>query len=515
MRCRSLLPLALSICAGAVPAWAATIVSVTRIPRPDGAGSVATAHISGDGRYVSFARTSSPRVAYVYDRETKEVTPAAKSTSGGTPDGSTVVHQLSYDGRFLILESTASDLVEGISPSYLSAYVYDRQAETAVLASATDDGQPADGPVYHLQLADDGQAAVFSVKAPNLCGGAVGMYQAVLRDLALGRTECVSCPDGMPPAIGGAYRPAISAGGRFVVFGADVPELLPGRTGFCSSDIFLLDRTTGERTCLTQTGPTAGGNANSDCPLVSADDGHVTFVSSATDLVEEPDLNWSAQDVFLWYRDDGSIARISRSTAGVQGSSHSAPRAISGDGRFVLFESWNNLAPDATVIGSCLKAYLWDDELQTCTLVSRSLEDDPGCACLVGWRACDMSRDGRFVVFESRGNGIVPEDQDGAADVFIVELDLTTQDVPFIRGDANGDGRIDIGDAISILGTLFSSRPSTCLDAIDADDSGDLVITDGIYILNYLYVEGPTPPAPFPEAGPDPTDDDLSCVAYP
>jgi len=81
----------------------------------------------------------------------------------------------------------------------------------------------------------------------------------------------------------------------------------------------------------------------------------------------------------------------------------------------------------------------------------------------------------------------------------------------FIRGDANGDGEIDISDALKVLFTLFAASPTDCQDAIDADDNGQMEITDAIRILEYLFKSGPPFSLPFPGAGEDPTDDDLGC----
>jgi len=80
----------------------------------------------------------------------------------------------------------------------------------------------------------------------------------------------------------------------------------------------------------------------------------------------------------------------------------------------------------------------------------------------------------------------------------------------FVRGDANGDSRVDISDAISVLGFLFlgDSEPA-CMDGADADDSGDLLITDAIAILGQLFSGGVHLAAPFPEPGVDPKPDFL------
>ena len=81
------------------------------------------------------------------------------------------------------------------------------------------------------------------------------------------------------------------------------------------------------------------------------------------------------------------------------------------------------------------------------------------------------------------------------------------------RGDANGDGAVDLADPIRILDTQFGgSTAPICEDAADANDDGLLQgIPDAITILNALFAGG-TIPAPFPACGVDPTADVLTCV---
>jgi hypothetical protein len=85
----------------------------------------------------------------------------------------------------------------------------------------------------------------------------------------------------------------------------------------------------------------------------------------------------------------------------------------------------------------------------------------------------------------------------------------------FRRGDANGDGRFDISDPISILGCLFlgDACPS-CRDAADANDDGLFDITDAVYILYWRFLDGTRPAAPHPDCGPDPTADDVDCERF-
>jgi len=86
---------------------------------------------------------------------------------------------------------------------------------------------------------------------------------------------------------------------------------------------------------------------------------------------------------------------------------------------------------------------------------------------------------------------------------------------PFVRGDADGNGAIELTDSVLILSHLFLEPGGIeCDDAADVNDSGDVDIADAVYGLNFLFLGGPPPLAPYPDCGNDPTDDDLGCDAH-
>ncbi len=67
----------------------------------------------------------------------------------------------------------------------------------------------------------------------------------------------------------------------------------------------------------------------------------------------------------------------------------------------------------------------------------------------------------------------------------------------FKRGDANGDGLIDLGDAVYVLNYLFKGGPAPDpLDVGDANCDGVVEIGDAIYLLNYLFKGGLPPGCP-------------------
>ena len=66
---------------------------------------------------------------------------------------------------------------------------------------------------------------------------------------------------------------------------------------------------------------------------------------------------------------------------------------------------------------------------------------------------------------------------------------------------------------IALLGFLFSgSFDLACEDRGDFDDSGDVNLTDAVSLLDFLFLDGSPPAAPYPDCGADPTDDPLACV---
>lgn len=111
--------------------------------------------------------------------------------------------------------------------------------------------------------------------------------------------------------------------------------------------------------------------------------------------------------------------------------------------------------------------------------------------------------------------------------------------VAFRRGDANGDGRVDLADATAMFdfATCLEHSPGctgdlnslacrvnyalcyfapSCDDARDANDDGSLNRSDGYFLVGWILYGGPTPPAPGPyTVGPDPTtQDQLGCAMY-
>ena len=112
------------------------------------------------------------------------------------------------------------------------------------------------------------------------------------------------------------------------------------------------------------------------------------------------------------------------------------------------------------------------------------------------------------------------------SNVFVIEnqsvepvtVDLTIDvvvDGIFLRGDADGNLRLDLADAINNLVFMTSACPDCpiplCPKALDVNDNGMIDLGDAIQLLNFLYIGGSPPAAPFPDPGVDPTPVGLDC----
>ncbi|MFN0060739.1 MAG: choice-of-anchor Q domain-containing protein [Planctomycetota bacterium] len=115
-------------------------------------------------------------------------------------------------------------------------------------------------------------------------------------------------------------------------------------------------------------------------------------------------------------------------------------------------------------------------------------------------------------------------DRDGNDRVVCEIVDLGAYESPappggcptaFVRGDCNGDGSIQISDAIVGLYFLFLAAPIACDNACDTNGDATLNLADVVFVLNALFVPGaPAPPTPYPGCDFAPFGALLGCEQY-
>jgi Tol biopolymer transport system component len=228
---------------------------------------------------------------------------------------------------------------------------------------------------------------------------------------------------------------SMSADGRWIAFASLASTLVAGDTNGVS-DIFVSDRWTGTTTRV-NVGPggveaATGNTLGSRVPTISGDGRFVAFESWATNLVEGDTNNW--QDVFVHDRQTGTTTRVSVGPGGVQGNRGSVSASISADGRFVAFESSadNLVAGDTNGVGD---VFVHDRQAGTTTRVSVG----PAGVQSSGGAFPVISGDGRRVAFQSFASDLVPGDTNNAHDVFVHDRQTgtTTRVSVGAAGEAN------------------------------------------------------------------------------
>jgi Tol biopolymer transport system component len=252
----------------------------------------------------------------------------------------------SQDGRFVVFETPAS-LVSRDSNGLADIYRIDRLTGDLVVVSVGNHGATADGNSTQPRMSGDGRYVVFASVATNLVAADTNAASDVfVRDLLLGSTTRLSVSSTGSQASGASQAPDISDDGQVVVFLSRAADLT-GNDANDTFDIFVHTRADHRTARVSVTD--AGGEADgwSSDPTISGNGRVVGFRSIATNLVAG-DIN-TVVDVFVRDLAAGRTERVSVSSTGGEGNGASYAPSLSGDGRFVAFQSQaSNLAPDAS-----------------------------------------------------------------------------------------------------------------------------------------------------------------------
>lgn len=349
--------------------------------------SIAGLAISADGRYVAFGSDATTLVAgdtnlamdaFVHDMKTGVTTRVDVSSSNGQASQGIVTGlSMSADGRYVAFASASPDLVSGDTNGVADVFVRDQRSGTTVRASVSTSGaQGDDASGSGFSLSPTGRWLVFGSDATNLVSGDVNVQRDVfLRDLAKHATSLISVrPDGSAvPLLGGnsdvPYGPgsAISADGRYIVFGSNSALLIPNDTNGNNSDWFVRDRATGRTQRVSVASDGADRDIASTASASITPNGRYVVFRTAENLVSDdqgscpttPGSSESDNDIYVHDMRTGAVDLISRSSHGAaafasatdtpNGCQNSADPSISDDGRIVAFDSnATNLVPGDT-----------------------------------------------------------------------------------------------------------------------------------------------------------------------
>jgi len=354
--------------------------------------------------------------APVFAQDTTRV--SVDSSGGEGNDNSTAFSApaMSADGRFVVFDTGASNLVVGDSNGCQDIFVHDRVTATTEMVSVDSSGLPGNNLSMWPSVSADGQFVSFASWATNFVAGDTNKKPDVfVRDLSSGVMERVSVDSSGAEGNSASIESAISADGRIVAFTSSASNLVAGDSnGY--SDVFVHDRTTGvtERVSVDSSGAEGNGvSGHSEVLGISADGMVIAFASDASNLVAG-DTN-SNEDIFVHDRATGITERVSVASDGTQGNFWSQTPSISADGRFVAFQSLSsNLVSGDTFFGPDIFVH---DRVTGVT--ERMSVDSTGSGANGVNGNPSISADGRFVSFGSWATNLVANDTNGVSDVFV------------------------------------------------------------------------------------------------
>ncbi len=469
-----------------VPAGTNILVSVATNGRPAN-GSSYDAVMTPDGRYVAFVSKASNLIpgdtngsADLFVRDLVAGTTTLVSV-GATGSGTIAMAapQITPDGRYVACFSTATGLVASASPSINGeVYVRDRvggtttwasTAAAAMVQAAFGAAAPAKIVSYRPRLSDDGRFVAFMSGATSVSGGAVILvYDQLSTTTTLITTNALgSFASNSPyPPFGvdeNRFGPEMTADGRFIAYASREPA-----AGGTNLSVHVWDSLASTDQAVSTNGSGVPANTISYTPVLSGNGGFVAFLSNATNLVANPVS--AGFHLYLGNLQSGALQLVDVDTngAGSTDLGNTFP-SLSADGRVATF-----CAPDGSLVygdwNNAFDVFARDTLAGTNELISQR---DPALVSTVGNRLTrkspySISGDGRWFVFESFANDLLPNDTNGFCDVFL--QDLWTGQTTLVSAAADGTpgrGGHSYGGVISANGRYVAfASAATNLTAI-------------------------------------------------
>ena len=264
-------------------------------------------------------------------------------------------------------------------------------------------------------MSGDGRFVAFETTARLVATDTNESSDIYLTDRATGSVSLVSA-DAAGNAAGNSSTAAISGDGRVVAFHSSSPTLATGFGGSVTN-VFARDIAAGTTAVVSRNAANAQANESSFRPSLSGDGRFVAFESIASDLV--PNFGGRRFGVFVYDRTANATVAVSRNGAGTGPNADAFNADISADGRYVAFQS---AASDIVTLfggGGRTDVFVYDSTAGTTVVASL---DATGGAADGGSFAPSISDDGRRVAFESSATDLVAGFGGATSDVFVRDL---------------------------------------------------------------------------------------------
>jgi len=239
--------------------------------------------------------------------------------------------------------------------------------------------------------------------------------------------------------------------------------------------------------------PTLAGGGDSSNPFLSADGRYVLFASSANNLAltssNTPMVPSGFQrlNVYLRDRTNGTTTLVSVNFAGTSGGDgDSTPAGLSADGRYALFESRaDDLLPGDT--NNASDVFLRDLSNGVTVLVSARTNG--------GWAngassSAVMTPDGRYVAFSSAASDLVADDTNGILDIFVRDMSTGTTVLASPGAAAVGTGSGSDAPEITPDGRFIAFLSSATNLVGQATSTREAYLRDTLLGMTYLASVG-------------------------
>lgn len=388
------------------------------------------------------------RDAYLWTKSDNKVTLVSRNfdrTDVGDKLVSAAV--LSSDGGYVAFTSNSSNLIENDPDTNQSTDVFlwkrpDDATDNSVLLAVTSGGNVSGTPSISM----GGDRIAFTSNSPLTGTNDTNSLQDVFvwtrstSDPTKGTIQLVSTnsagQSGTTPNPGagdGSFRPVIDAVGNYVAFTSTANDLV-GDDINGKKDVFVRDLTLNTTVLVNRSTTGTAGDGESDFATLSYNGKRVSFISSATNLVDG-DTNGKS-DIFVRDIATDKTHLISRTSSGAVGNNTSGSTTvgsfstqiapvISGDGNFVTF---NSAASDLVANDSdgLEDVFITSLTFGNAVLATRRNADSLGSS-RTGSGDSDthissVSADGRYVVFTSKASELTANDTNAAEDVFLRDL---------------------------------------------------------------------------------------------
>jgi archaellum component FlaF (FlaF/FlaG flagellin family) len=188
--------------------------------------------------------TNNTQDIFVRDLSTNTTTRVSVDSAGNQGNGISEFPSISANGRFVAFSSDATNLVPGDTNASSDIFVRDLLTNTTTRVSVDSAGNQGNGISRTApSISADGRFVVFNSTSTNLVPGDTNASGDVfVRDLSTNTTTRLSVDSVGNQVISNNsfLPPSISANGRFVAFDSSLTNLVPGDTNN-SPDIFVSD----------------------------------------------------------------------------------------------------------------------------------------------------------------------------------------------------------------------------------------------------------------------------------